>query len=197
MNAPRAMRLTIRAFAIAPAFAILTIASACYAAALAGMLGASASIWNDPDLWYFPGDPPYADLAVDLTGVAVLALLAAVVTLKAIGATQRTRVRRAVGVAAALVVLAGALPVAVIAGRHMGEWATLREVIMREVLDARGSALESRSFPEARTFTFSGRSTPVRIRAVSTGEWPKVLLDFGDGGNAEFDLRTMYCTYSD
>ncbi len=74
--------------------------------------------------------------------------------------------------------------------RRVGEF---RAVAFEEVAKVGAAEETFREFPDGPTFRFSKRSRPVRIRAVTAGPWPSVLVDFGDGGNAAFDLRTMWC----
>ena len=113
------------------------------------------------------------------------------------GSIRERVVRGVLTVGAATLLAAAALPSAVMMSRHFGEWAAFRELALAEVARAQATGKASVGLETGPTFRFSRRATPVRIRAVTTGAWPSVLVDFGAGGNASLELRTMWCTYSD
>ena len=158
---------------------------------------ASAAILANPDSWYFPGDPPWAELGLQAAGAASLSLLAAAAALVTTG-RQRHRLVRFVG-AGCVVLLAiiAAMPAAVIAGRHFGQWAALRAIALEEVGGAEAAGDARSIHGEDRIFRFKGRALPVRILGVAAGSRPSVHIDFGDGTNATLDLRTMWCIHSD
>jgi hypothetical protein len=163
---------------------------------LMGLL-VSAVIITEPDVWYFPGDPPWAELGILAARTSLIAILAGVAGLAGLGWSRRRHVRLACLAAAGTWVLVAALPALVIANRHFGEWSTFRATVLREVATARDAGAKSRSFEQGLVFRFSTRKLPVRIRSVTTGPRPRMWADFGEGGNAVLDLRTMWCVFSD
>ena len=66
--------------------------------------------------------------------------------------------------------------------RHFGEWAAFRELALAEVATAQATGKASVGLEDGPTFRFSRRAAPVRIRAVTTGEWPSVLVDLAQAG---------------
>jgi hypothetical protein len=148
-------------------------------------------------IWYFPGDGPYAESVIELLPYPALALLAIVVTIYARGWFRRRDVTIACAVAVATLLAVAALPMAALANRHVGEWAELRRVALREVEKARADGVEWRELDDV-TFRFAGLDAPVHLRTVSQHEGRRtVKVDFGGGANAWFDLDTMICVFSD
>jgi hypothetical protein len=158
---------------------------------------ASSVIIDEPDIWYFPGDPPWAELGVLAALTALMAMLAGIAGLAWLGWTRLRLVRWACIAAATAWLLVAALPALVIGNRHVAEWSTFRTIALQEVARARTAGATSHSFEKDLVFRFSKRSLPVRIRSITAGTRPTVWADFGDGGNAVLDLRTMWCVFSD
>jgi hypothetical protein len=180
-------------------FATLTllVAATLFCAGVGFALLATVAILLNPDSWYFPGDPPAADLGLEAAAVGVAGFVIAAVVAAVTGSIRERLVRGVLTVGAATLLAAAAFPSAVMVSRHFGEWAAFRQLALAEVAAAQAAGKASVGLEDGPTFRFSTRATPVRIRAVTTGEWPSVLVDFGAGGNASLDLRTMWCTYSD
>ena len=105
--------------------ALLFLAGTFYA------LLASVAILFEPDLWYFPGDPPMADLGV---GFAIMAL-AEPVDMRCPG-RRKWRLPGSNGRdhdsrRYSTLVLSALLPGLVMANRHFGEWAQFRRCFDR------------------------------------------------------------------
>jgi hypothetical protein len=163
--------------------------------AFSGLL--STHLVRDREDWYFPGDPAWAEVTVEVWLVSVLPCLAFLAVARLMGWTRHRSIRWAVGIAVVLAVATLTVPVTCIAQRRLGEWARLRTFVWQQVDEARAKGTSAREFKPPLEFQFAGQPEPLKIRAVSAGRWPSVLLDFGHGGNASLDLRTMWCDYSD
>ena len=180
-------------------FAFLTLLAAAilFCAGVAFALLATVQILLNADSWYFPGDPPLADLGLEAAAVAVAGFAIAAVVAAVTGSIRKRLIRGLLTFGAATLLAAATLPLAIMVSRHFGEWDAFRQLALAEVARAQAAGQASVSLENGPTFRFARRATPVRIRAVTTGEWPSVLVDFGAGGNAALDLRTMWCTFSD
>lgn len=162
---------------------------------LSGLL--AVDLLRDGEAWYFPGDPACAEVGVEVGLVGLVGASAFFIVAWRLGWTGRLWLRvpavTAIGLAAAALMA----PLACIAQRHFGEWSRLRAFVWQQVEIARAEGLDVLPFQPPLEIRFAGRPEPARIRSVTTGRWPGVLIDFGNGGNASFDLRTMWCDYSD
>lgn len=163
---------------------------------------------------YFPGDPPVADILASLglcvASIATLValVLVAVVRLRTGPLTGKAR-RRAIGtlIGAALLGFVSAAP---IAHRQFGAWGRLRA----QLLELRSGFEQYRSAHpgiddtalidgfraqngEPWLFRFTREHRPVQITLTQTTPIPTFRVNFGRGGNADFDPDTMWVTYSD
>jgi len=165
---------------------------------------------------YFPGDPPAADLileaAMPLWLFIALGMSGAFAIHRAHESSRAIRLgRRVVASLAALSVLSLAPVVIRVGRRHFGEWAGLQRLLRENEIHALsligrkgGGQFSASEFEMARSwfeehpvyFKFRAMRDPVKVRMMST-QAPFVGVDFGDGQNAVFDLRTMICTYAD
>jgi hypothetical protein len=159
----------------------------------------------NPTPWNFPGDPPLFDVLV------YLALLNLVLSAP-LYLWWRWRGRRPdLHIVGLLVVFWVAITLTSLLGvaeRHDPRWrqvrATIREYGDVIAADAGGRrALEGQEF-EALRERHMPRPVPVHLPGFGTvhlrmnhGNYPYVGVDFGDGRNAFFDLKTMLCVYSD
>jgi hypothetical protein len=166
---------------------------------LAGGFGAvfTLSLLGDWQAWYFPGDPALAEIAIMSEVVAFVAAIVAGTLLFSVGLLSSARARISFAASLGLVVAVASVPLMCIAHRHVGEWSRFRDFAWSYVDEARAQGLDGRQFDKPPEFRFAHWSEPVKLRAVSSQRWPTALVDFGNGGNAVFDLRTMWCTYSD
>jgi MFS family permease len=166
---------------------------------LAGGFGAVVgfSLIGDWRAWYFPGDPPVAELAITMEGMALATVIAAAALLFALGLRRDRGLLVVFIVCFTLLAVSASMPIASIVNRHIGEWSQLRAMAWRYVEIARSQGATLQEFKKPPEFRFAHWAEPVKLRAVTSGRWPTILVDFGNGGNAEFDLRSMWCTYSD
>lgn len=166
---------------------------------LAGGIGALVgfSLIGDWRAWYFPGDPAVAELAITMEGTALAAVIAAAALLFALGLRRDRRTRVVLMVCFTLPAVSASIPIASIVNRHIGEWSPFRAMAWGYVETARSRGATRQEFNNPPEFRFAHWAGPVKLRAVTSGRWPTILVDFGNGGNAEFDLRSMWCTYSD
>ena len=166
--------------------------------------------------WYFPGDPPYADYCLICGILAVAAFLVALYLFGVAGKFNPKPTSAIVGYAPALaiavVMLAPTLlSLTVIASRHTGGMRHLKSelnnysriITADSSIDPSGrlkngqwKELESRYLSTAPQIHLEGLEHPVRIRMMSSDP-PYVGGDFGQGRNAQFNLATMLCVYSD
>ena len=149
---------------------------------------------------YFPGDPPIPELSVWiaawLLGIAVgLWIVARLVGLRVLA--------RVVGwgsIVAAAALLVSALP---IVGRSLGNWGRLKSQLRGrhgDVLACAECSWPSRhddTGPARWQFHFTPEHQPVRLFVRRTSPEPEILVDFGHGSVALFDLDTMVVLYSD
>jgi hypothetical protein len=166
---------------------------------LAGGFGAvsSLSLLGDSRGWYFPGDPALAEIAIMTEAVAFAAAIVAGVLLFSAGLLSSARARVSFAAALGLLIAFVSVPLVCVAHRHFGEWSRFRAFAWSYVDEARAQGLDGRRFDNPPEFRFARWPAPVKLRAVSAQRWPTALVDFGNGGTAVFDLRTMWCTYSD
>jgi len=107
---------------------------------------------------------------------------------------------RALAVAA--VVLTGCLAMA-IAMRSLGDWGRLKAQLSQRHADVLACAScpwpqrHSRTDDPLWEFRFTEQHSPVRLFVRRAVPAPEILVDFGHGGVAMFDLTTMVVTYSD
>ncbi|MDH4183689.1 MAG: hypothetical protein OEV92_05675 [Nitrospinota bacterium] len=166
--------------------------------------------------WYFPGDPPYADLCLICGILAVAAFLAALYLFGVAGKYKGERTSGKVGYTPALVIAVvmlapTLLSLSFIASRHTGGMRHLKSELNKysriiaadSSIDPSGrlkngqwKELESRYLSAAPQIHLEGLEHPVRIRMMSSDP-PYVGADFGQGRNAQFNLATMLCVYSD
>ncbi len=164
---------------------------------------------------YFPGDPPAADLLVEVSFLIVpYTVAAALVAAFAAKRDRKSVALRAVGMVAILTVAGAVIGSSPSGGqllkRHLGEWVELKQLLrdnerrVREITGTSGGALSEAEVEKVRAwfkenpvpFKFQGLSEPVQVKLL-TNAAPYVGVDFGKGQNAVFDLTTMRCTYSD
>jgi hypothetical protein len=157
----------------------------------------SFTLLTDWRAWYFPGDPDVAEIAIMSEAVAFGAAGIAALLLVPFRFLPSSRVRVLFAASLALPVALAFFPLVCVAHRHFGEWSDFRTFAWGHVAQARARGVHTRQFKNPPEFRFARWSEPVKLRAVTSGRWPTVLLDFGNGGTAEFDLRTMWCTYTD
>jgi hypothetical protein len=166
---------------------------------LAGGLGAIVgfSLIGDRVFWYFPGDPPVAELAITLEGMALATVIAAAVLLFGLGLASHRGARVVLMVCFTLLAVSASIPIASIVNRRIGEWSQFGAMAWRYVESARSQGATGQELKKPPEFRFANWAEPVKLRAVTSGRWPTILVDFGNGSNAEFDLRSMWCRYSD
>jgi hypothetical protein len=162
---------------------------------------------------YFPGDAPGAEMLGILgAGLFVPVSMLLVVFLLLTRRRPRARLAAVALLALPMLLAVGAMGFAAVdvGSRHFGQWAQLKELLGRysNLVAAEAKGPEGRLTPEqyrdiqarlltpAPTFQFAGTQEPVRLRMMMTIP-PYVGVDFGHGANAVFDLRTMWCIYSD
>ena len=165
-------------------------------------------------LLYFPGDPPFLDIALPYSALCVLLALGS--TLLTLTSLRRASwpVSHFIRIAARLTLASAAVAVLCCVGgiayRFSPAWAAVRNglrsysatilaasggdphrVLTREDFDR----LKQRFLNQPVEVPLVGYG-PVRLR-MAHGAYPYVGVDFGSGANASFDPLTMYCTYSD
>lgn len=158
--------------------------------------------------WYFPGDPPYADLAIvpAALGIAISSIIRLVTRRQRTGATIFLRLNRLVLGTASLAV---ALCTLCIAFRFTPVWADVRHGIrtygdeIANVVGDRNQVLTEAEFVTLKR-QFIPAPVPVELRGYGTvylrmahGIYPYVGVDFSDASHALFDPVTMLCMYSD
>jgi hypothetical protein len=161
--------------------------------------------------WYFPGDPPYFELAL---APAVLGLTIAGGSLWAqhVGVPRELRSKSLlVGAAVASFLCTASLLVAIggIAFRQGPAWREVRRGIQtygaaigadvgdrgRVITPVEGILLRDRHMPRPVAVALPGFGT-VHLR-LAHGVYPYVGVDFGNGHHALFEPTLMLCTYSD
>jgi hypothetical protein len=198
-----------------------TIAVLALGLLLAAMAGLAVSLWTLVlghlalgSLFYFPGDPPFLDVALlPASGSVVLAfgllLLCSLQVLRRHWAAPRLMVLSARTLLAASA-LTTVFCAAGILYRFSPAWAPVRIGIRtygNSILAASGGdprhllsqqeflLLEQRFLTPPVEVPVRGYGF-VRLR-MAHGAYPYVGVDFGGGRNAAFHPGTMYCTYSD
>ena len=165
---------------------------------------------------YFPGDPPAVDLLHIVSGVfAINALIGFTINSvwqrwleKPLHLHHIIRIIFKVSLIGSLICFV--IISLNIGKRHFGQWGKLKNVIrlyseqVTTVTDLPGRQLTTEQFECAKLkfftkpvlFTFRTPDKTVEIRMMQT-TYPYVGVDFGDGANAVFDPKTMFCVYSD
>jgi hypothetical protein len=156
----------------------------------------SLSLLQDWRAWYFPGDPALAEIAAISEVVAFATAIVAGVLLFSVGLLSSVSARVSFAASLGLLVVVSSVPLSCVAPtlRRMSRF---RAFAWSYVDEARAQGLDVRQFDKPPEFRFARWSEPVKLRAVSSRRWPTALVDFGNGGTAVFDLRTMWCKYSD
>lgn len=178
-------------------------------AALAGyvLLFATFALADSP--WNFPGDPPWFEVFVYAAGVATVVNAPLLVVTKRWSLGGFISLHKVSTVSTLLCLFVFTVAGVGILERHDARWAAIRNGIRQygdEIAAAAGS--KERVLTEAEFAEFKSRflPTPVQLRLagygtvtlrMAHGVYPYVGVDFGDGANAFFDPRTMFCIYSD
>jgi len=166
---------------------------------------------GSPGAPYFPGDPPFLDIAISPAVVSLCLSSICWLALRFVPplafARQARAITRAFLIATSVSVL---VAVGGVAFRFTGPWDSIRAAVPRygdEILAASGgskshvltpeefTSLKQRFMPKPVAVQLPGFGV-VHLR-MAHGIYPYVGVDFGNGMNALFDPSTMYCTYSD
>lgn len=161
----------------------------------------------------FPGDPPVPDLLALIGPVFLLAGIAALLTRNAMkrrrpGSERSVRLLLAIEL---LLLVPGVASTAVggivVAQRHIGSWAPIRETLLHEnhrieveigsrrrLTESEYKAIAAR-LGSGPTFQLSADRFPIRLYLFY--DYPWIGLDFGGGGVAQFELLSMVCIGSD
>ncbi len=196
------------------ASALILFPAVVFAVAGAGLVVMMSS---GPHAPYFPGDAPWAETAITFGGLACIPTLVALcisAVLARFSSRPRWlgRTRAGATVIAAVLVVSLAWPVTSIAARHLGQWRELRAVLLRaqETVLARsataraGDQLSDAEYDELKfifesqpmMFTFEDPPQTVVVRPMQSVR-PYIGVEFGNGANAVFEPRTMWCVYAD
>lgn len=163
---------------------------------------------------YFPGDPPVADMLATLglcvAAIAILVSLILLVVFRCRPARGTGRPRSRALAALAGSVLLGLVSATPIVSRQFGAWGRLRARLLelRSEFDQYrtdhsdlGERLLIDRFREERgepwPFRFTEQHHPVQITLTHATPVPEFRVNFGRGGNADFDPDTMWVLYSD
>ncbi|CAM4313508.1 hypothetical protein COEX109129_17940 [Corallococcus exiguus] len=175
------------------------------------LLGVGESLLADSHL--FPGDPPAADMLVEVALCGWLFILVGHCFFF-LARKEPDRIVRlwrwVLPPLTLLSFLAMSPALAEVAGRHWGEWGRLKamlqdnEIRVRAFSSRADGALSEEEFARAKAwlqeqpvlFRFTAEPEPVRIHMRRTVP-PYLGVDFGDGQNAVFEPVTMLCVYSD
>jgi hypothetical protein len=162
-------------------------------------------------IWYFPGDPPFFDLALLVSGPsAVVTSLLWLATKRVVGYRPRLRWLRTAGTVVWCTTLVVVMTcMAGIAFRFTPGWRELRRTIRSYgdvVAHAAGGTDRTLTEDEFERFRrqYMPKAVPVMLEGYGTvyvrmshGVYPYVGVDFTAGSHAFFDPTTMMCTYSD
>lgn len=190
---------------------ILTVAAwaTCLPAGVAGWLALIAARERS---WFFPGDPPFPDLALFPAAVALALSTILMWACKRLPEDPERATFLPVAIRGLIVVSLSAFLfcAACILFRFSPAWKGVRDGIQRysDAVAASAGGAKGRALREVEFTSLKQRVLPeavevelrgfgiVRLR-MANGVYPYVIVDFGDGGNALFDPRTMWCIYAD
>jgi hypothetical protein len=171
----------------------------------------AGGILSQQNIWYFPGDPPFFDVSIIPSTVA-LAISGGTVLLTR-GSNDRPHFyglcRLAAATTLALSVAVMSLCLSGIGFRFTPPWRDVR-VGIREYGDriatAAGNKNRVLSTMEFESLRQEYMPVPVDISMpgygivqlrMAHGVYPYIGVDFNGASHALFDARTMFCTYSD
>jgi hypothetical protein len=149
---------------------------------------------------YFPGDGPWAELGCSLSAFAVVGGAGIWLLLRLSPKLKLLAMLFRFITLAALALLA--FCASAIAQHNVGDWGRLKAQLRARHADV--LACPSCPWPGRHTlhedplwqFRFTERHDPVRLYVRNPAK-AEILVDFGHGGAAMFDLTTMVVTYSD
>jgi hypothetical protein len=159
----------------------------------------------NPTPWNFPGDPPLFDLLLLLAPQNLAVIVPLYLWWRWRGRRPALHVVGMLGMFWAAVTVVSLLGVV---ERHSPRWSGVRAAIRghadaiaadaggpRLLNDQEFESLRQRHLPQPVPVQLTGFGT-VHLRMTGSA-YPYVGVDFGEGRNAFFDLKTMYCLYSD
>lgn len=186
------------------------VPSSCVAVSL-GSMGALQALTAEPTA--FPGDPPFADMLLEVALCGWLFILIGFCGFFVARHEADPIVRlwrRVIPPLTVVSLLALSPTVAQVGGRHFGEWRRLKSLLrenearVQQMIGRTEGALSEEESEWVRAWflehpvslRFGAEPEPVRIRLMH-GTPPYVGVDFGQGRSAVFDPVTMLCLYAD